>query len=92
MRRIVYSLYEAKAKFSEIIRRVREGRTVTVSYRGEPVAEIRPLGAGSDGPASRLRALRDRGVLVSAEKRRGALRAITRKPGALKRFLRDRDA
>ncbi len=92
MRRIVYSLYEAKAKFSEIIRRVREGRTVTVSYRGEPVAEIRPLAAGSDGPARRLSMLRGRGVIVPAEKRQGKLRAVARKPGALKRFLRDRDA
>ena len=33
-----YSIYEAKAKFSEIIRKVREGQTVTVSYHGEPVA------------------------------------------------------
>ena len=38
-----YSVYEAKARFSEVIRQVREGKTVTVSYRGEPVAEIRPI-------------------------------------------------
>ena len=40
---ITYSTYEAKARFSEIIRHVREGRTVTVSYRGEPVAEVRSI-------------------------------------------------
>ena len=40
---ITYSTYEAKARFSEVIRHVRDGKTVTVSYRGEPVAEIRPL-------------------------------------------------
>ena len=28
---------------TEVIRQVREGRTVTVSYRGEPVAEIRSI-------------------------------------------------
>ena len=38
-----YSIYEAKARFSEVIRHVREGKTVTVSYRGEPVAEIRSI-------------------------------------------------
>lgn len=39
-----YSLYEAKAKLSEIIREVRErGVTVVVSYHGRPVAEIRPV-------------------------------------------------
>ena len=38
-----YSIYEAKARFSEVIRQVREGKTVPVSYRGEPVAEIRSI-------------------------------------------------
>ena len=40
---IIYSASEAKARFAEVIRQVREGKTVTVSYRGEPVAEIRPI-------------------------------------------------
>ena len=44
---INYSTYEAKARFSEVLRHVREGRTVTVSYRGEPVAEIRSIRAGA---------------------------------------------
>jgi len=34
---IVYSTYQAKARFSELLRLVREGHTVTVSYRGQPV-------------------------------------------------------
>ena len=40
---ITYSTYEAKTRFSEVLRQVREGATITVSYRGEPVAEIRPI-------------------------------------------------
>ena len=39
----VYSTYEAKAKFSEILRKVRAGGTVRISYHGEEVAEVRPL-------------------------------------------------
>jgi antitoxin (DNA-binding transcriptional repressor) of toxin-antitoxin stability system len=42
----VYSTYEAKARFSEIIRKVREGKTMAVTYRGELVAEIRPWPEG----------------------------------------------
>lgn len=38
-----YSASEAKDRFSEVLRHVREGETVTVTYRGEPVAEVRPL-------------------------------------------------
>ena len=41
--RDTYSLYEAKAKLSAIIRQVREGRHVLVTVHGEPVAEIRPV-------------------------------------------------
>jgi len=51
--RDTYSLYEAKARFSAIIRLVREGRRILVTVRGEPVAEIRPL-----APAARERSRR----------------------------------
>ena len=91
MRTSVYSTYEAKAKFSEILRAVREGRTVTVSYRGEPVAEIRPISGTAEGFEDRLRRLVDRGILGPPEKRVGRLRPIARKPGALHRFLAERE-
>ena len=45
-----YSMQEAKAKFSEIIRQLREGKTVTVTYRGKPAAEIRPVKEQFDTP------------------------------------------
>ena len=53
----IYSIYDAKARFSELIRKVREGRTVMVSYRGEPVAEIRPVGEAGSELARRLNML-----------------------------------
>ena len=34
--------YEAKAKFSELLRRVQEGETFTVTRNGERVADITP--------------------------------------------------
>ena len=39
----VYSTYEAKAKLSEILRKVRAGQRVGISYRGELVAEVAPV-------------------------------------------------
>ena len=39
----MYSAYDAKTRFSEVLRKVRDGKTVTVSYRGKPVAEIRAI-------------------------------------------------
>ncbi len=88
----VYSTYDAKAKFSEIIRLVREGKTITVSYRGQPVAEIRPVAKTARGLAGRLRRLESDGILHRAGERKGKLRPLARKPGALARFLSDRDA
>ncbi|UCC85087.1 MAG: type II toxin-antitoxin system prevent-host-death family antitoxin [Gemmatimonadota bacterium] len=88
----LYSTYEAKARFSEIIRKVRAGKTVSVTYRGEPVAEIRPLPKGGTSLEQRLNRLADDGILVRAGQRRGGLRRVARRPGALERFLADREA
>lgn len=86
-----YSTYEAKARFSEVLRRVREGRTITVTYHGKPVAEIRPLDR-SGGAAARTDWLRSRGLLSVVEQRPRSLEPVARRPGALRRFLDDRDA
>jgi prevent-host-death family protein len=87
-----YSLYEAKARLSEIIRQVREhGVGVTISYHGRPVAEIRPIaGEATDPVEARFRELLQSGVL-SAPHARGELKPIARRPGALERFLAERD-
>jgi prevent-host-death family protein len=87
-----YSTYDAKARFSEIIRRVREGRSVYVTYRGKRVAEIRPI--DQETPTSmedRLRELQERGVVLRAEREFDGVRTPVRRPGALKRFLEERD-
>lgn len=85
-----YSTYEAKAKFSEILRQVRQGRTIRVSYRGAPVAEIRPIGGADASLARRLERLEERGVLIRPPERTGELDVVCRRPGALARFLEDR--
>ena len=86
----IYSTYEAKAKFSEIMRQVREGHSVTVSYHGEPMAEIRPLEPVGNDVAGRLDHLEDRGALVRGD---GTLPLSTAKRchGALERFLQERN-
>lgn len=86
----MYSTYEAKAKFSEILRQVRQGRTIRVSYRGVPVAEIRPIGGADASLARRLERLEERGVLIRPPERAGELDVVRRRPGALARFLEDR--
>lgn len=87
----IYSIYEAKARFSEVIREVREGETVTVSYRGEPVAEIRAI-PREEGPSleGRLDDLQRRGALVPSGVPKQEFRMAARRPGALERFLAER--
>lgn len=88
---ITYSTYEAKARFAEVMRQVREGKTVTVSYRGEPVAEIRPLQPEPATIDERLEDLERRGVLVRSSLARRPLQVVTRRPGAVERFLTERN-
>jgi prevent-host-death family protein len=87
----IYSIYEAKAKFSELIRRVREGSTITVSHRGKPVAEIRPIKSKKVSLQERIEQLERRGVLQRPQEPDVPLKAVDRRPGALKRFLDERD-
>ena len=37
-----YGVYEAKTKLAELIKRVQQGERVTITNRGEPVAELIP--------------------------------------------------
>jgi prevent-host-death family protein len=88
-----YSIYEAKAKLSAIVRQVREGRSAIITVHGEPVAEIRPI---SDAPAresfeERIARLTAEGVIIPAKSNTREFKAIAHRPGALKRFLDDRD-
>jgi prevent-host-death family protein len=85
-----YSTYEAKTHFSELLRKVREGRTVTITYHGDPVAEIRPI-AREEGIEARVTSLEARGLLVRGRGLRGKLTPVARRHGALVRFLEDRN-
>lgn len=90
-----YSTYEAKSRFAEIIRKVRGGRRVIISYRGQPVAEIAPIAQKAQRLSEALPALAREGVLVGGAKAPAvALRSwrpSLRRAGALRRFLASRD-
>jgi len=86
----IYSTYEAKARFSEIIRQVRAGKTIMVSYRGKPVAEVRPIAPEPTTIEERLEELERRGVLVRSTAPAEPITTVARRPGALKRFLAER--
>jgi antitoxin (DNA-binding transcriptional repressor) of toxin-antitoxin stability system len=85
-----YSLYEAKSKFSALVRMVREGHRVVITVHGQPAIEMRAVEPEPGNLASKLARLEERGVLV-ARVDRTALRPVGRRKGALSRFLADRD-
>lgn len=85
-----YSTYEAKTRFSEVLRLVDSGTLVTVTRRGEPVAEIRPVEKTPQTIAERLDDLERRGVLVRRRAPHTPLATVARRAGALRRFLAER--
>ena len=94
MKRPTYSTYEAKARFSELLRQVRGGTSVFITYRGDEVAEIRPI-SSDETVEAKLERLEKAGVLVRATEqgstKREGLRPLARSSGALERFLESRD-
>lgn len=86
-----YSTYEAKARFSEVVRLVREGTSVTITYRGDPVAEIRPIEPEAATVEEHFAELEKRGVVVPAQDPQTPLRPGPPNPGGLARFLADRN-
>jgi prevent-host-death family protein len=88
-----YPLQGVKARFFQIVRRVRErGDVVPVTYRGEPVVEIRLVSASAGKTlATRLESLEERGALVRSPDARPPLKRAARKPAALRRFRSDRN-
>jgi prevent-host-death family protein len=87
-----YSVYEAKAKLSEILRLVKADREVTITERGKRIAKIVPYVAGEELTLEqRLQSLRSEGQLQVARVSPKQLEVTGPKAaGALKRFLEDR--
>ncbi len=86
-----FSTYEAKARFSEVIRKVRAGQPVVITYRGAEIAEIRPIQPRGGSLERSLGRLEDEGLLSPRRRPSGPMRPVARKPGALARFLESRE-
>lgn len=91
-----YSLYEAKARLSSLVRQVREGRSVIITVHGVPAAELRPIDRTVRPQTldERLAELDERGAITPSRRtpgEDGAFPIGPRVKGALKRFLEERD-
>jgi prevent-host-death family protein len=86
-----FSLYEAKARLSAIVRMVRDGRTVTITVHGEPAVELRRVESTPSDMEQKLARLEERGLVVRQKKAKRSLKATAHKQGALRRFLAERE-
>ena len=86
-----YSTYEAKARFSEILRKVRGGRRVIVTHHGTQVAEIRPVEPEPQSVAARLAQFERDGVVKPAAEPATRPSLATSRRDGLARFLKSRD-
>ena len=92
MERSAVGARELKTRLGTYLRRVREGRTVLVTDRGEPVAELRPLPPDTSVPAALLKLSSKRAVTLPVRKSMLAFRPIRSQGRALSdAVLEDRE-
>ncbi len=85
-----YSTYEAKARLSELLDRVRKGDVVTITHRGQPIAEVRPIERPDEALSRHLDDLRRNGI-ISRREETHPFKPLVSKRGALRRFLESRE-
>ncbi|MCB0317502.1 MAG: type II toxin-antitoxin system prevent-host-death family antitoxin [Bdellovibrionales bacterium] len=85
-----FSTYEAKAKFSEILRMVRDGTVCTITYRGKPVAQLVPI-QEEETFEDRIEKLKKEGSIRPSKINSSTLQSVESIPGALQRFLDERE-
>lgn len=96
-----YSIYQTKARLSEVLRLVKTRREVVITERGKPIAKIVPFEqTDEDSLDQRIEYLAATGQLVPAKiapgdsltaARSSGKRKAQKAPDALQRFLADRN-
>ncbi len=63
------SARELKTRLGTYLREVRRGRTLVVTDRGEPIAELRPIGSRISDTDAALAKLKSKGAVTQVEDR-----------------------
>lgn len=87
-----YSIYEAKARFSEVIRGLKRHAKIIITYRGNPIAQILPFEQPAPSFDERIATLEEEGRISPRPQIVATWKPILKRTNALKRFLDDRDA
>ena len=83
-----YSIYEAKAHLSRLLKRVKEGREIIISERGTPIAKVVPI-RKERSYEERIAYLTSIGAIQPA--RHKEIPKGIRRLGGLERFLKERE-
>ena len=86
-----YSIYEAKAKLSELIRLVKQKQSIYITDRGVPVAQVIPIENKTSSLEERLQTLQQLGLASKVTVRTKTIKSLASRPGTLKRFLDERE-
>lgn len=84
-----YSIYEAKAHLSELLRNVKGGAEVTVTERGAPIAKVIPF-PKKEALKERLIRLKNSSHLQPRYRQEFSF-SYPPVPGGLQRFLKERE-
>ncbi len=86
-----YSIYEAKANLSALLRQVKKGHEAVITERGQPVARVIPF-ARQENFEEKIKRLETQGVITPAKIKEPLPENIgASRPGALQRFLDERE-
>ena len=89
MERGVVGARELKTRLGAYLRRVREGRTLLVTDRGEPVAELRPVPVDTSVPATLLKLSGRRAVTLPLSREMSPFRPIRSRGRTLAEAIRE---
>lgn len=85
-----YSIFEAKAKLSELLRQVKAGHEITINERGKPIARLVPL-CKEESLADHIAKLVAAGLAKKRTHFDWRLVYSEKREGGLERFLKDRE-
>jgi prevent-host-death family protein len=88
MARNLVGARELKTRLGTYLQQVREGRTIVVTDRGEPIAELRPLAAPDSLPAALLKLSAKGGVTLPTADAFVAFRPIRNRGGSVSDAVR----
>lgn len=89
MERSVVGARELKTRLGTYLRRVRAGRTLLVTDRGEPIAELRPLPPDPRAPTALLKLSSKQAVTLPVGTAMKAFRPIQNRGRALSTAIRE---